>query len=871
MMLAIWGHPYVYVVIGTLLGLIVLIRLIADQVRRRRNQNAKLSKAAAALRDSERKLRAYAEMSADWSWEQDANLRFRLQANIPLTTLPTDVGKARWELGDSAMHPDRWDRHHADLAARRPFRDFRWERIRTDGKRRYMSTSGDPIFDEAGVFQGYHGTGRDITADVEKAEELRQAKDQAEAANRANADLITAVHFANEAIVGLETSGLIKTWNPAAERLFGLAATQIVGLNIAVLWPNEQEIVAAVLRKVGTGQAVNDIDTTTSGPERGSIHISVSVAPVIATNGSGDGEVTGLILTARDISTRIQMETELRLSQDQLESVFRHASVGLNQADSAGRYILVNDRFCEIVGRTREVLLRLAASDISHPDDTEATASLVDLLRSGGAAFVTEKRYFRPDGSLVWVRNSLSAARGEDGHFMGTVVEDITERKDAEDRLRHMAYHDPLTGLANRAQLNDRLAATLARAERNGQSFAVLALDLDRFKAVNDTLGHDAGDLLLSEMAARLGSTVRASDTVARVGGDEIIIVQNDVAQPAGATELARRIVEHLAEPYEISGRQATVGVSVGIALYPTDGVTALTLLRNADVALYRAKKEGRGIHRFFDAAADSSANRRRKLEQDLRQAIAANQLHLHFQPLFTCATGKLVGFEALLRWNHPSLGVIEPMEIILIAEDSGLIMRLGLWIIEKACSEAALWAEPLRVAVNLSAAQFRDGKLAGQIEEILRRSGLPATRLELEVTETLYIDNVDHALATLRTLKALGIQVALDDFGTGYSSLSYLRSFPFDKIKIDRSFVRTLGEDANALPLIQAMIAMGHNLNLRVTAEGVETANQLTILRQERCDELQGYLLGRPMRADVINQYIGASHRRHVRSYAVV
>ncbi|MDB5402897.1 MAG: putative diguanylate cyclase (GGDEF)/phosphodiesterase with and two sensor [Rhodopila sp.] len=867
--LAGWHDQAIYIIIVASLaaiGFIILTRVIVVQFGRQQDQNVKLELTAEALRDTEQRLRAFADMSSDWSWEQDADLRFPRPSNIPLTTLPTDVGKLRWELADPAMNPHRWNVHKADLAARRAFRDFRWERIQVDGKRRYMSTSGNPIFDEAGAFTGYHGTGRDITADVQAAEELRIAKEQSEAANRANADLVTAVYFANDAIIGLAPDGIIRTWNPAAERLYGLAEEQVIGLNIGILWPEDkQSNIAAHLRAVGNGEVITSLQTSRLKADGRVAHISVSAAPVTASG----GEVTALIVTARDVSGRVRAETALRLSQEHIASVFRNASVGLNQSDATGRYNLVNDRFCEIVGRTREELLALSYRDISHPEDTQAFASLLEQLGEIGTGLVIEKRYIRPGGSYVWVRNSLSPARDQQGTIVGVVavVEDITERKDAGDRIRHLAYHDALTGLANRTQLTDRLAQALAGAAHDRGSFAVLALDLDRFKVVNDTLGHDAGDQLLAEVANRLRSTVRSTDTVARVGGDELVVIQTGVAQPAGATELSRRLIEHLAEPFDIAGRQVTVGVSVGIAVYPGDGMTSVTLLQNADVALYQAKKSGRGGFRFFDATEDFCLSHQHTLAIDLRRAIETNALRLHFQPLFTCATRALMGFEALLRWQHPLLGPIAPLDIVLVAEESGLIQSLGLWILEEACSRAALWAEPLRVAVNLSTAQFRDSMLADRIVEILHRTGLPAARLELEVTETLYIDNIDRALGTLRALKGAGVKIALDDFGTGYSSLSYLRSFPFDKIKIDRSFVQALTVDASALPLVQAILAMGHNLNLCVTAEGVETEQQLELLRQESCDEVQGFLLGRPMPQEDVDDCIHMNRRQQVPS----
>jgi diguanylate cyclase (GGDEF)-like protein/PAS domain S-box-containing protein len=857
--LAAWHKQTIYIILAGLFaatGFLILTRVIVDQFRRQQDQNVALRQIAEALRDSERRVTAFAEMSSDWSWEQDADFRFFRQSNIALTTRPSDVGKSRWDLADPAMNPYRWEVHRADLSARRPFRDFRWERIRTDGKRIYMSTSGDPLFDGVGTFTGYHGTGRDITEDVEAAEELRVAKEQSEAANRANADLVTAVYFANDAIIGLSPDGVIRTWNPAANRIYGLPAGQVVGQNITTLWPEAQRSdVAATLADVSNGQVSSTLETLHVNPEGRIAHISVSAAPVI----SHTGDVSALIVTARDISGRVRTEQALRLSQEHLASVFRNAWVGLNQSDASGRYNLVNDRFCEIVGRTRDELMQLSHFDISHPDDSVMYAPLLKELQASGNGFVVEKRYVRPDGSSVWVRNSVSPAPDPFGNIAGlvTVVEDITERKQAADRISHMAYHDALTGLANRTQLNDRLAHALARAEHDANCFAVLALDLDRFKVVNDTLGHDAGDLLLAQVADRLRSAVRSADTVARVGGDELVVIQTGVAQPGAATELSRRLTAQLSEPFDIGGRQVTVGVSVGIALYPVHGTTAETLLQNADVALYQAKKSGRGSFRFFDAAADFCLSHQHTLAADLRRAIETSALHLYFQPLFTCEAEELVGFEALLRWQHPLLGPIPPLDIILVAEESGLIMALGLWILEEACSKAARWPEKLRVAVNLSTAQFRDSHLADRIMEVLQRTGLPAERLELEVTETLYIDNIDRALSILHALKRAGVGIALDDFGTGYSSLSYLRSFPFDKIKIDRSFVQALTVDANALPLVQAILAMGHNLNLRVTAEGVETQQQMNLLRREGCDEIQGFLLGRPMPAKDVEDFI--------------
>jgi diguanylate cyclase (GGDEF)-like protein/PAS domain S-box-containing protein len=685
------------------------------------SQNIELQGASPEPCSNEQKLKAFAEMSADWFWEQGPDLRFRQQSNIPLTSLPTDVGRTRWDFADPAMDPSRWDVHKADLAARRPFRDFRWERIQIDGKRRYMSTSGDPLFDEAGIFAGYHGTGRDITADVMVAKALCLAKEQAESANLANANLVTALRFANDAIIGLGSDYRVGTWNPAAERLYGLRADEIIGQDIAVLWPPaEQAVMAAALLKVTNGAVVTNLETTCPHPSGRITYVSVNAAPVIALN----GEITGLIVTARD----------------------------------------------------------------------------------------------------------------------------VTEQKNAEARILHLAHHDVLTELPNRSLLNDRLNQALNLAARNGEALAVLALDLDRFKAINDGFGHAAGDRLLVLVAERLQGALRASDTLARIGGDEFVVLQTDGGQPHAAAELAQRLIKIMSVPFEVNDLHMRIGTSVGIAIYPANGDSAAALLKNADTALYRAKAARSSSFCFFEAQMDLKLRERWALEEELRLAIGTTQLRLLYQPVVAAATLAVVGFEALLRWEHPVRGNIPPMRFIPIAEESGLIQPIGAWVLEEACRTACAWAEPARVAVNLSAAQLSSDDLPALVEAILRRTGLPPQRLELEVTETLLIANVDHALATLHALQGMGVQIACDDFGTGYSSFSYLQKLAFNRIKIDKSFVHELGIDQSSFRIVQAILAMAHSLGMDVTAEGVETEAQFAMLHAQGCDEIQGFLFGKPV-----------------------
>jgi diguanylate cyclase (GGDEF)-like protein len=426
-------------------------------------------------------------------------------------------------------------------------------------------------------------------------------------------------------------------------------------------------------------------------------------------------------------------------------------------------------------------------------------------------------------------------------------VRDISERKEAAARIAHLAYHDALTGLPNRAVFNDHLARAVARAGDAREPLAVLCVDLDGFKAVNDIHGHPAGDELLIEVAHRLRAVVRGDELVARLGGDEFAIVQQGGSQPGHAGLLSERIVGALGEPFAVGIQTARISASIGVAVFPANADNPLDLVRNADMALYRAKAEGRGLTRFYEAAMDEALRQRRQLEADLRLALANGDLRLHYQPLAELGSGAIIGFEALLRWSHPQLGAISPEMFVRLAEESGLIVKLGEWVLREACGEAARWTPALKLSVNLSPLQFLQDDLVGAIERVLGDTGLDPARLELEVTEGLLIKDAPGALAILQRLKALGVQISMDDFGTGYSSLSYFRMFPFDKVKIDRSFVGDMIANPQALAIIRSVIGLGHGLGVPVVAEGVETSAQLEALRAEGCDQVQGYLIARP------------------------
>ena len=447
------------------------------------------------------------------------------------------------------------------------------------------------------------------------------------------------------------------------------------------------------------------------------------------------------------------------------------------------------------------------------------------------------------------------------GGRWAVAFEDVTARRAAEAQAEEMARHDPLTGLPNRLLLRERLTEALARLSRMGEACAVLLIDLDRFKPVNDTLGHPMGDALLRKVADRLRSTVRPTDTVARIGGDEFVILQTGVGEASDTQALARRLVDLIGRTYMVDGHLLTIGASVGVALAPGDGTEADTLLKNADLALYRAKLDGRATYRFFEPEMDARMQARRRLELDMRQALARREFQLHYQPQLQLEGDRLVGCEALIRWQHPVRGMVSPLDFIPLAEEIGLIVPIGEWVMRQACRDAAGWPAPLSVAVNVSPAQFKSERLVEMVMSALAASGLPATRLEVEITEGVLLHESERTLQTLHRLRELGVRVSMDDFGTGYSSLSYLRSFPFDKIKIDRSFVSDLtgAGKGDGEAIIRAIAGLGRSLGMTTVAEGVETADQLERIRAEGCTDVQGYLISRPIPAAEVLAFIAA------------
>ncbi len=569
----------------------------------------------------------------------------------------------------------------------------------------------------------------------------------------------------------------------------------------------------------------------------------------------------GFVAVLTDVTALRDKSMRLEAANLSLDAALDHMSQGLCLYDAEQRLKVVNRRFCEIFRLTPEQVtpglylrevLALSVAAGNYPGESISNLLLATGRHVTPSESVETQFHEVSPGQIIAVSRRTMA----DGGWV-TTYEDVTERRRAEAQIVFMAHHDALTGLPNRVLLSERVEQALAQAGRERTGFAVLMLDLDRFGAVNDTLGHPIGDELLRAVATRLNACVREVDTVARLGGDEFAIVQAPLERPEDATVLTRRIIEALAVPFEIEGHHVVIGTSIGISFAPDDGSSGAKLLKNADVALYRAKAEGRGIWRFFEPGMDARLQARRALELDLRSSLANQEFELHYQPIYDLQRERIGGFEALLRWVHPIRGMVSPAEFIPIAEEIGLIVPLGNWVLRRACREALTWPDHVKVAVNVSPAQFRGRDLVESVRQALEATKLPASRLELEITETVLLADSAATLETLHGLRDLGVRIAMDDFGTGYSSLSYLRSFPFDKIKIDQSFIRDLATTDGADVIVRTMIGLSENLGMRTTAEGVETAEQLAWLREEGCSEVQGYLFSIPRPACAVADMI--------------
>jgi diguanylate cyclase (GGDEF)-like protein/PAS domain S-box-containing protein len=574
--------------------------------------------------------------------------------------------------------------------------------------------------------------------------------------------------------------------------------------------------------------------------------------------------ILGMCLVAA-LSAR-HSQGKLRRQKYLLDTALENMSQGLCMFEADGRIRLFNDRYTKMMGMSAESLKGLSLLDVIKR--RKASGDFAGDPEEFFKRVLTEVREGKSNTRVIETGGGRSVRVTEQPMLGGgwvSTLEDITKWREAQAQILHMARHDALTNLPNRTLFREQLEHALSRLTRNEQ-VAVHCLDLDHFKDVNDSLGHPIGDGLLNEVARRLGECVRDGDTVARLGGDEFAIVQvGSELQASDVSSLASRLVEVVSAPYDIQGHQVVIGASIGVSVAPEDGSDPDQLLKNADMALYRAKADGRGTFRFFEAGMDARAQARRILELDMRAALLRGEFEVYYQPIHDLESDRIICFEALVRWNHPIRGMTPPTAFIPLAEETGLIVPIGNWVLRKACADAAGWSQDVGVAVNLSPAQFKNRNLVPSIAAALAESGLAAHRLELEITESVLLQDSEATLATLHKLRDFGIRISMDDFGTGYSSLSYLRSFPFDKIKIDQSFVHELASRGDSMAIVRAVTGLGKSLGISTTAEGVETSEQLALLRMEGCTEVQGYLFSPPRPAAEVEKMLSEGRLRVV------
>jgi diguanylate cyclase (GGDEF)-like protein/PAS domain S-box-containing protein len=933
------------------------------------------------LRESEARFKSLTRLSADWYWEQDENYRFTSQSGggtgWSKAAITKTLGKTRWELPVVDVTDEEWAAHRAVLDARQPYQNFVFKRYGDANEVRYISVSGEPVFDERGVFRGYRGIGSDITDRV----------------RRDNALLDSEARFRNafgSAAIGMAIVSLEGRWlqvNPPLCGMLGYSEAEFMERTFQdITHPEDLETDLDYVKQVLRG------DMRSYQMEKRYFHkdghvvwvlLSVSLVRGI------DDTPLHFIAQIQDITARKETELELAANRRFLADLIDAIPLPLTVKDDDRRFVIVNEANSTFHGRPAREFLNKSDSDLYPPARVAAIWAEDDAVTDSGIPLEDEQSFQTVSGQQRWVIKYKRRIVSPDGRrWLITALLDITERKQAElalqqsegrfraltemssdfyweqdenfritamsagvqksvgispeshlgktrwevpgikltekeweahrailkahlpftdftyervgpdgdrrylsisgqpvfdgegtfkgyrgvgkdvtaaklaeVRIQYLAYHDSLTALPNRSSFSLILNHGIARARREQKKLAVLFIDLDRFKTINDSLGHEAGDTLLREVGGRLRRCLRPSDTVARLGGDEFVVLLEDVGTPGHVGKVARKILSDMATALDIHSQELRITASIGISIYPQDGEDEQALMKNADIAMYHAKQQGKNNFQFHSEQMDTHSLERLALESGLRRALERNEFELHYQAKTDLRTSRMTGTEALLRWQHPDLGMVPPAQFIPIAEETGLIVAIGQWVLRTACQQNKAWQEqglpPMRVAVNLSPRQFTDDSLPKNIASILKETGLEPQWLELEITESMIMHNVGKTMQKLTMLGRTGIRIAIDDFGTGHSSLAYLKRFPIDTLKIDRSFIRDLPGNAEDKAITTAIIAMGKSLDLTVVAEGVETREQLDFLRTQGCDEFQGFYINKPMPAEQFAQLL--------------
>jgi diguanylate cyclase (GGDEF)-like protein/PAS domain S-box-containing protein len=811
-------------------------------------------KAERLLRESEERFKGLVENTVDWVWEMDPEFRFTYaspRSEQLFGYRPEEiVGRSAFDF----MTPEDAARARAETAGlfaqRRPMLNVETTFLHKAGHVVIIETNATPYSDADGRYRGYRGIDRDITE--------RKAAELALAESRQILEVI--FNSVSVRLFWKDKDLVFLGCNAAFARDAGFADPKdVVGKSdFQMVWSEQAEAYRADDREVvDTGRSkllIEEAQTTADGK---AVTLLTNKIPLRRPN----GEIYGVVGTYMDVTERKRIEDAVRESEEKFRTVFSTVSEGILLCDpAAGTFVDANQSACAMFGYARDAMIGMPIEAISAGASPYAQTDAMRLIEAASAAGpqAFEWHCKARDGRMFWADVSIRVTAFGQKTLLLATLRDITERKQAAAQILQMARYDALTGLANRRVFAEAVQQAIARAQRGAKGFAVLYLDLDHFKDVNDTLGHPVGDLLLKAVAERLKGCVRETDTVARFGGDEFAVLAVDIGEPTDAGVLGDKILKALSRPYDISGNEIRSGTSVGISVYGPDLPQAETLLAHADVALYRAKSEGRGTYRFFTDSMDAEVRKRVKLDADLRTALDTNQLFLVYQPQVEAASGRIVGVEALVRWRHPERGIVGPDEFIGAAEKNGLIVPLGRWVLHTACRQAKAWREagapPVTVGVNLSALQFKTPlELEKDIATALAENAVPPHLLELELTESVLMKASREHNDVLLRLRKLGLRLAIDDFGTGFSSLDYLRRFPVDRIKIAQVFIIDLVTAAGDAAIVKAAIGLARELGINVIAEGVETEAQLRLLQAWGCREVQGYYFSKPLEADAV------------------
>jgi diguanylate cyclase (GGDEF)-like protein/PAS domain S-box-containing protein len=886
------GHDYLEplaVLAGGTLGSLLLFALIMFISSRQAGADRLKGDMARELRKTEERMRNQTELSTDWYWEIDAKLRITtLSENVfDLSGLQPQqlLGKRLWENLPDTRNDPLWQNFRKKLLRRQPFRGFEYQSPDSGGRVRWFSLNGNPALDAGGKFIGYRGTGREVTRRRQTEIELDRSLSVLRATLEATADAILVVDSAGE--ITSYNRKFVDIWSMPDSLMRAGAADDRMAVEMQQLRDTQgyAERISQIRnqpeadsfdvlsfkdgriverysqpqriggRYVGRVWSLRDVTQRMQGQYR--LAMQLAVAELLA-GSQPQGEVmlgiVRAICNTLDWQCGISWSVQAGNGSLKCEEVWHVEDEGIAQFAAASRTLNLEPG---PVGFTRKAAFHASPvwkSDVAH-DPTAERARLAGAAGLHGAfAFPIldgEKVLGVMEFYSTVVRQTDSTLL-EVSTAIGSQIGQFLRRKQAEEDLTYVASHDVLTGLPNRSLIHQRLDHALANAKRHKSQLAILFIDLDRFKNINDSQGHAAGDAVLRQVTNRLSACLRESDTIARQGGDEFVILIENVGETQYFAAVAEKLLAALTKPFIFNGVEYHLGASIGISTYPGDCEDAETLFRNADIAMFRVKEQGRNNFQFYSEQMNTRSIERLRLESDLRHALERNELVLYYQPKVDTITRRVNGVEVLLRWQHPVRGLVQPLQFIEMAEETGMIREIGNWVLRTACERASSWlrdgVKPIRVAINLSPRQFANRSLAADVASALTNAGLAGEFLELEITESMVMQNPEQAVQTLNEFKKMGVQLSIDDFGIGYSSLSYLKRFPIDSIKIDRSFVKDLPHNSDDAAIVRAIIAMAQSLRLKTVAEGVEDEAQLTFLAQHGCNEIQGYFFSKPL-----------------------